>query len=148
MPTDPIRAHLQAALKAVVVEEKQRLHEHYDRNDAIMAERVRMLHPLLELIRALQEELQSIPSITISIAPHRHMATINLKGAAADHALSVATDYGNAAFQVEEHVFYSFDGESTERTHTFSNAEDAIRFLVAEVGKHIASLEVLRERNA
>ena len=148
MLDDPIRAHLRAALDALVADEKVKLHAHYDANDAKMAERVNRLSPLLQLLGTLRVELHESPGVEISIAPHGHMATVDLKAGASHHTLSLATTYDNSAFLLNEHVVYSFDAESTERIHTFSTPDDVMRFILGEVGKHIASHEVLRERKA
>ncbi len=143
-----VRAHLRAALDVVIADEKKKLHEHYDANDAKMAKSVSLLRPLLELLEALRVELRKAPGVDISIAPHGHMATVTLKGGASNHTLSIATTHDNLEYLITESVSYSFDAESTEKNHTFSTANEAMQFILSEVGKLIASHEVLSERKA
>ncbi|GIL05788.1 MAG: hypothetical protein BroJett031_23080 [Betaproteobacteria bacterium] len=146
MSDDAIRRHLRAALEEVVSAEKARLHQFYDKSDADIAGRIRMMEPIIASLNALKAEAGEVKGLKISPAPHGHMATIDLDASASRTSLSISTNLGNSKFQVEEHRYYLFSSENFDEHHEYSSAEDVLKLVVDAVGKHIASNQVLSER--
>jgi|GEM_PF-3600059 len=144
--TDSIRDHLRKALSEIVSAEKTRLHQYYDKNDEEHAQRVEKLRPVLDALRVLSREIGIVEGVDISVSEHGHMATVYLRSAASTHSFSLSTSLRNRCFTVEQRDSYSFSGESFEKTHELDESDAALAIVVEAIGKHIAQLEVLKER--
>jgi len=145
--TNDLKNHLRAALDAAVSEEKARLHAFYDKHDAEHRARVTKLQPLLLTLTELKNETQGKKGVSISVAEHGHMGSVKLKSGSSSRWLTLSTNSSNSHFTVEEKEYWSFgDGGESEKTHKFANADEALALIVAALGKHIASNEVLSER--
>ncbi len=147
MSTDGIRKHIRAALDEVVSLEKSRLHDHYERNDSKIAQRIERMSPVIESLRALKEEIGSVNGIDIGLAQHGHMATVQINSSAQRLAYSISMDAHNNSFEIEERRSYSFgDFEVIEKLHTYESPDLVLSLIVSEVGKHIAQDQALTER--
>jgi hypothetical protein len=146
MSIDTVRKHIRAALDDVVASEKQRLHEFYDKSDARIAKCIEVMRPVIDALTALQSEVSNVSGLSISTAGHGHMATVELKGSASSQRLSISTAFGNAAFEIKERAYSSWNAETAELIHNFSTADEVLEFVLLAVGKHVASNEVLNER--
>ena len=146
MKEETIRKHLRAALEEVVSAEKENLHNFYDKSDADIADRIKIMEPIITSLNLLKAEVGVVEGLDISPAPHGHMVTVGLNASASRTSLSISTNIGNTKFQVEERHYYSFSAESSEEHHEYSSAEEVMKLVVELVGKHIASNQVLSER--
>lgn len=146
MSEESVRKHLRAALEEVLSTEKARLHKLYDESDADIAGRIKMMGPVVEALNSLKGEVGDVEGLEIFPAPHGHMVTIGLDSSASRQSLSISTNIGNAKFQVQEHLYYTFSSDSFDKLHEFSSTEDVLKLVVDAVGKHIASNQVLNER--
>lgn len=146
MTSDSIRMHLRAALDEVISSEKKRLHEFYDKGDANIARRIERMRPFMEALAGLRDEVGDVKGLSISLATHGHMATIDLNESASRKTLSISTTHDNAQFEVQERTYHSFDAETHQATHRLSSVAEALEYVVAAVGKHVASSEVFAER--
>ncbi len=147
MTSTSINEHLRAAIEQTIAEEKQRLHEIYDKSDADIATRIEMMRPLISSLKALELEIGNVEGIDISPAPHGHMATVKLNSSTLDQSFSISTTSGNSSFKVEELSCYKFgDYDSFEKQHRFEAADQVLAIVIEAVGKYIAQQRVLQER--
>lgn len=148
MATDGIRKHLRAALDEITNMEKKRLHDIYDKSDKNIAKRIEMMSPLIESLHALKDEIGNVNGVDISPAKHGHMAIVHVNSSTQRLAYSISTNDGNTRFEVEESRSYDFgDYETIEKRHSFESPDLVLNLIVDEIGKHIASNQVLTERN-
>lgn len=146
MTEETIRKHLRAALEEVVSAEKEHLHDFYGKSDVDIADRIKMMEPIITSLNMLRAEVGGVEGLDISPAPHGNMATVGINASASRTSLSISTNIGNTKYQVEERHYYSFSAESSEEHHEYSSAEEVMKLVVEVVGKHIASNQVLSER--
>lgn len=146
MSNELMRKHLRAALDVAVGAEAQRVMALFESTDAVQQKRAEMLRPMLEALKALNEEAGRQEGLEISVPPTGHMASVSMKSSASFQRLSISTTPDNSMFQIEEYSSYSFSSDGPfERKHRFSDAESALAMIVDAIGKHIGSNRAVRE---
>ena len=147
MSNDEVRKHLCAALDEIVNVEKKRLNNFYDQNDDNHKKRVVMMRPLIVSLNELKDKIGNVEGLDIDPAEIGHMATVRISGVM-NLSYSISTDISNSCFEVDEFRYYTFgDDPAIEKKHRFNNPDEVLHLVVNEIGKHIASNQVLAERN-
>jgi hypothetical protein len=145
---DELIAHLRTALQLATDAESKRLRTWWDGHDAVHRARVEMLAPAIQSLESLRAETLSTPGLQITIPAHGGTSTIELQSGAAWQNFVLSTSHDNSKFQLE-HSYTELhgDNESWERAHKSSDVAELLSIVVEAIGKHIASQQVLEERN-
>ena len=131
----------------IVSQEKRRLHELFDNQDAGIAERINKMRQLIGALNALKTEIGNVKGVEIKSAPNGAYASVEIN-TSIRKSYSISTNIGNTCFVVEEHSYDIFgDFESKDQTHEFSNSDLVLQLVVNAIGNHVAQQQVFTERN-
>ncbi len=135
MSQEAVRQHIRAALDQVVRSEEDRLNAYYralkgdsDRGEALM-------RPVNEALDALRDETSSVEGLSIDTRPSN--SEVKLVGRVTKTWIRIGVSL-EAEFKVETLVTYSFDDHPSETTRKTSSPEDVLKWVLEEVGTHIA----------
>ncbi len=140
MPDDLVRKHLRCALEAIVKREAERRPDASETADTRSAMRIRFMHPVIEVLRVLQDETGQVGGLTIDAMLEGESARIEMQeSSGARHSLAISTDGDNRRYEVEENQYFPRSGDRASYVHWFETAEDVLRFVVQLIGTHMAS---------
>ena len=145
MTTDDVRAHIRAALAAIIGPEETKLKKMFGAQDDLLRQQVEMMQPVLSLLRALAAELGPTPSVTIDIPAIEHMASVK----AGSTTITISRTSLNALYQVDtrDQGPITPDGYfPTETSASYGTAEEVMGVVLPIVGKEVALQQVIAAR--
>lgn len=145
MSTDDVRAHIRAALAAIVGPEEAKLKRTFAARDDLIQQQVEKMQPVLSLLRALASEVGPTPSVRVDIPSIEHMATVK----AGSTTISISRTFLNALYQVDTHDQGPMTPDGyvpTETSASYGTAEEVMAVVLPIVGKEVALQKVITAR--
>jgi hypothetical protein len=145
MSDERIRSYLRQVLSEVTKREKERVSAILDNADKSIAEGIEKMKPLIQLLKALKDEVGEVEGLKISLADAGHMATVRADTSVTTDSYSISTCYDNSAFTIEAFHSFSVDGSYHEEKKEYASAEEVITKVIELVGNHIGAQQAHNE---
>jgi len=105
------------------------------------AEGIEKMKPLIQLLKALKNEIAGVHGLKIRLVELGHIALVEAQTLVTSHSYSISTNHENSKYTVEEFSSFSGDGTFQEDNYEYESVEDVMAKVMSLVGGHIGAIE-------
>jgi len=105
------------------------------------AEGIEKMKPLIQLLKALKNEIAGVHGLKIRLLELGHIALVEAQTLVTSHSYSISTNHENSKYTVEEFSSFSGDGTFQEDNYEYESVEDVMAKVMSLVGEHIGAIE-------